>query len=351
MKVALIAPPFISVPPKQYGGTELFIAQLAVGLQKKGVDVTVYTNGESEVDVKKRWLFEKAQWPITGDFYNHTKDSIHTAWALQEAAKDADLIHVNNATSITFSEFLAQPMVSTLHHPLEPALTQMYQHFNNVDYVCISEHQCRMQGISDSRVIHHGIDTTRYQFREKKKKYLSFIGRIAPIKGVHLAIEVAQKTGIPLKIAGEIQPIFQDYFDSEIKPNIDGKLIEFIGEADLAAKNELLGDSLAMLFPIQWDEPFGLVMVEAMACGTPVLALPGGSVPEIVRDGVSGYLCADVDEMAKRAKKLAEQETIKPATVRAYVEKEFSIARMVDSYIDLYDEVLSRTSAPEAAVA
>src|SRR5439155_21276517 len=136
--------------------------------------------------------------------------------------------------------------------------------------------------------------------KTKKQKYLSFIGRIAPVKGTHLAIEVAQKSGIPLKIAGQVQPAFQDYFDVEIKPKIDGKFIEYIGEADMDAKNELLGDSMAMLFPIQWNEPFGLVLVEAMACGTPVLALPGGSVPEIVRDGVSGYLCTSVEEMTNR---------------------------------------------------
>lgn len=355
MKVALIAPPFIPVPPKQYGGTELFIAELALGLKQSGVDVTVYANGESEVDVDKRWLFPESQWPITGDIYNHSKDYIHTAWALREASRDSDLIHVNNATGITFSEFISQPMVCTLHHPVEPALTDMYHHFRRVNYVCISHNQCQIQGLSHADVIHHGINTGLYRFNADKKKYLSFIGRIAPVKGVHLAIEVAQKTGIPLKIAGEVQPTFKDYFESQIKPQIDGKLIEFIGEADLAAKNELLGDSMAMLFPIQWDEPFGLVMVESMACGTPVLALPGGSVPEIVRDGVSGFVCRDVDEMAARATQLAEHGVIKPDAVRKYVEKEFSIARMVDSYVDLYRRVLLKDNntnlASEEAVA
>ena len=115
----------------------------------------------------------------------------------------------------------------------------------------------------------------------ESRNICAFLGRIAPIKGTHIAIEVAKKSGIPLKIAGEVQPIFQDYFDTQIKPHIDGKFIEYVGEADLAAKNELLGNSLAMLFPIQWNEPFGLVMIEAMACGTPVLALPGGAVEEV----------------------------------------------------------------------
>ena len=152
------------------------------------------------------------------------------------------------------------------------------------------------------------------ELQSQKQEYLSFLGRIAPIKGTHLAIEVAKKSGIPLKIAGEVQPIFQDYFDTQIKPHIDGKFIEYVGEADITGKNELLGNSLAMLFPIQWDEPFGLVMIEAMACGTPVLALPGGAVEEVVcdesfrfsvpvggRDGTKGERVAGNVQRSQRA--------------------------------------------------
>ncbi len=350
MKIALIAPPFIAVPPKQYGGTELFIAQLAEGLKAKGIDVVVYTNGESTVDVEKRWLFEQSQWPIKGDIYNHVRDSTHTAWALHEAIADADLIHINNATGVTFSQFIDQPMVCTLHHPLEPGLTELYRHFDGVHYVCISRNQKQSLGIAIASVIHHGLDTSLYEVREKKKRYLSFIGRIAPVKGVHLAIQVARKAGIPLKIAGEVQPLFQDYFDSQVKPHIDGNLVEYLGSADMSAKNELLADSLTMLFPIQWDEPFGLVMIESMACGTPVLALPGGSVPEIVKDGISGFVCTDVDEMAARAQQL-EQEPMSARSIRKYVEQNFSIGRMVDEYIKLYSAMLAGQNERETAVA
>lgn len=328
----------------------MFIAQLAEGLKAKGLDVVVYTNGESEVGVEKRWLFEKSQWPIKGDIYNHVTDSTHTAWALRDAVDTADIIHINNATGVTFSEFIEQPMVCTIHHPLEPALTDLYRRFRTVEYVCISRQQKQALDIATATVIHHGLDTTLYQARMHKKKYLSFIGRIAPVKGAHVAIEVAKKAGIPLKIAGEVQPVFRDYFETEVKPHIDGKFIEYIGEADLAAKNELLGDSLAMLFPIDWDEPFGLVMIEAMACGTPVLALPGGSVPEIVKNGISGYVCADAQEMAKRASRLAEEQ-MDAAVVRQYVEENFSVARMVDEYHDLYLQMLAGKSQPESAVA
>jgi len=199
------------------------------------------------------------------------------------------------------------------------------------------------------QTVHHGLDLSLYEFQPKKQDYLCFLGRIAPIKGTHLAIEVAKKAGIPLKIAGEVQPIFRDYFESQIKPHIDGKWVEYIGEADLEAKNELLGNSMAMLFPIQWNEPFGLVMVEAMACGTPVLALPGGAVEEIVENGVSGFVCHSVDEMAERCKNLSQ--TVPAAAARQYVEERFSLERMVSAYAKLYRQSVNTGHKPEVPVA
>lgn len=156
------------------------------------------------------------------------------------------------------------------------------------------------------------------------------------MKGVHNAIEIAQRTGIPLKIAGEVQPMYREYFESRVKPFLDGKFIEYIGDANLATKNELLGNSMAMLFPIEWNEPFGLVMVESMATGTPVIAFPGGSVTEIVRDGVSGFVCSGVDEAVARLREVAK---FKPAAVRAYAQRLFSMERMAQDYLALYREM------------
>jgi len=195
------------------------------------------------------------------------------------------------------------------------------------------------------RTIHHGIDLSQYRLVDKKQQYLSFIGRIAPLKGTHLAIDVAKRTGIPLKIAGEVQPVNREYFERKIRPEIDGSFVEYIGSANLDAKNELLGNSMAMVFPIQWNEPFGLVMVEAMACGTPVLAMPGGSVQEVVRDGISGYTCRSVREMAKRARDL----NFDPAAIRQYVADNFSMERMVNAYLELYKEAVAQTKVCEAA--
>lgn len=181
------------------------------------------------------------------------------------------------------------------------------------------------------------MDLGKYQLRERKQDYLSFIGGIAPLKGTHLAIEVARKAGLPLKIAGEVQPMYRDYFQQKVKPHIDGKFVEYIGEADLATKNELLGNSRAMLFPITWDEPFGLVLIEAMACGTPVLAFRRGSVPEIVREGVSGYIARTTNGLAKRAVTL----NLSPLAVRRYVEEHFSVERMARDYLALYTRITS----------
>jgi len=349
VRIAIVAPPFISVPPIRYGGTELFVAQLAVGLDRLGADVVVYGNGQSSLPVEVKWLYPESEWPIQGEIYGNFKDINHCAWAMRDAADSSDIIHINGAPGLAHSRFLRQPVVNTIHHPFEQNLTAFYSYYPAVQFVCISEFQRRQHRLPNSRTIPHGVDLDQYQLVETKEPYLSFIGRIAPVKGVHLAIEVAKLSGIPLKIAGQIQPVFQDYYESQVKPHIDGKFIEFIGEADLAAKNELLGKSLAMVFPIQWHEPFGLVMVEAMACGTPVLAMPGGSVAEVIEDGVSGYVCVTVEEMAKRAQSLA----FDPKQVRAYVSERFSLETMLRSYLSLYQELMGipRAGAPETAVA
>ncbi len=334
MRIALIAAPFIKIPPRCYGGTELFIAHLAVGLRDRGHEVVVYATGDSEVPVEVRWMYPRGQWPIKGEIAETLKEINHTAWAVRDAAETCDIIHVNNLFGLPHSRFSENPFVYTLHHPHEEVLSEFYSHYPDVQYVTISGFQKAQETMPRMKTIHHGIDFSLYEFREKKSPYLSFLGRIAPMKGTHLAIEIAKKAGIPLKIAGEIQPMYRSYFESEIKPHIDGKFIEYIGEVDLAAKNEFLGNSMALLFPIQWNEPFGLVMIEAMACGTPVLALPGGSVEEIVQTGLGGYVGQSVVELEQYAPNIERQ--IKPATVRRYAERNFSLQRMTIEYERLY---------------
>lgn len=357
MIIGLVASPFVEVPPRRYGGTELFIANLAIGLKTLGHQVVVYANGESNLPVEVRSLYPQSLWPLTGDYSETLTDINHAAWAIRDAAEICDVIHVNSLHGLPPSRFCRTPFVYTIHHDHHQALSDFYSYHPEVHFVTVSHFQQRLEEMPCLKTIHHGIDLSLYQVCEKKQQYLSFLGRIAPFKGTHLAIEVAKKCGIPLKIAGEVQPLFQDYFDREVKPHIDGKFIEFVGEVDLEAKNELLGGSLALLFPIEWNEPFGLVMIEAMACGTPVLALPGGAVPEVVRDGVSGYVCRSLDEMADYACEI--QTLVRPATVRKYAETHFTVERMAADYLRLYShacetespQVFKGTAGPEGPTA
>jgi len=336
MRIALIVPPFIAVPPRNYGGTELFIAALAQGLQESGIEVVLYTNGQSTLPVEKRWIYEKEEWPISSHVEKNLKTLAHCAWAIRDAAGECDLLHVNSAPAVSFSRFVETPMVHTVHHGYEQDLTEHYAMFPDVSYVTISDFQRKKLPMPRMRTIHHGIEKNLYTLQEKKQGYLAFLCRVAPAKGAHMAIEIAQKTGMPLKIAGEIQPINQEYWETRIKPHVDGKFIEYVGQVNLQEKNELLGGALAMVFPIQWDEPFGLVLIESMACGTPVLATPCGSVREIVKEGTSGRICSTVDDFVAAARNL----NLAPAGVRAYMEEFFSVERMTRDYIQLYTEIL-----------
>jgi len=296
----------------------------------------VYANGESKLNTELHALYPHSQWPIKVPEHALVREMNHTAWAVQHAAINCDVFHVQSAQAVVFSRFTTRPFVLTLHGPHEKYLSDFYSYYPDVQYVSISRAQASEESMPKLSTIHHGIDLGLYKYVETKQPYLSFIGRIAPIKGTHIAIDVARRTGIPLKIAGEVQPAYKDYFEKKIKPQIDGRSVEYVGPADLRAKNELLGNSMAMLFPIQWDEPFGLVMVEAMACGTPVIAMPGGSVAEVVKEGVSGYVCRSIREMTKRVQNLNLESSI----VLEYVRSNFSIEKMVDQYLCIYEEVI-----------
>jgi len=336
MKIALIAAPFIPVPPICYGGTELFFGLLAEGLSQLGHDVVVYANGESTVDAEVRWYYRKRMWPPTGDFSETLKEVTHTAWAIRDASETCDVIHINNIFGLAYSRFVNTPFVCTIHHPHEAGLSEFYCQYPETQYVTISRHSERREPMSHVRTIHHGINISKYQFCATKQSYFTFLGRFVPVKGAHIAIEIAKRTGIPLKIAGEMQPLFKDYFDTAIRPQIDGRFIEYIGEADFATKNELLANSLALLFPIDWDEPFGLIMIEAMACGTPVLAFSRGSVPEVVKDGLSGYSGNSVDEIVDHVSNLGK---LNSAAIRHYAQEYFSVERMATAYSQLYSTI------------
>ena len=340
MRIALIGAPFIEIPPRRYGGTELFIANLASELHERGHEVTVYGNGESSLKCGVKWRYARAEWPPDGSARSHLKNVDHTAWAFHDAAGWADVIHLNDIVGLPFTRFHDGPVVLTIHHPHEPDLSEHYLRYPAVNYVAIARWLARVEPMPNMSVAHHGIPADDYVFSDAKDDYVAFLGRMAPCKGPHLAVAAARRAGVRLKLAGEVQPIFGAYWEREVKPFVDGDQIEYIGEADFAAKNELLSNARALLVPIQWEEPFGLVLIEAMACGTPVLAFRGGAVEEIVENGVNGWICADVEEMAGRILSLA----IDPAACRAAVETRFSVARMADDYVDVYERALALSS-------
>jgi glycosyltransferase involved in cell wall biosynthesis len=338
MRIGLIAPPFIEVPPRRYGGTELFIANLARELHRRGHEVTVYANGESELPCRVKWRYPRAEWPIDDPVRAQLKNADHAAWAVREAAAE-DVIHLNDAAAVPLTLFTRQPAVFTIHHPHEPALSELYLKYPRIHYVAIANWLAHRERMPRLHVVPHGIPVDDYVFDDKNDEYVAFLGRMAPCKGPHLAIEAARRAGVRLKMAGEIQPLFDDYWNTQLLPRIDGEQVEYIGEADRELKNQLLSRARALLFPIQWEEPFGLVMIEAMACGTPVLALPGGAVDEVVQDGVNGWVCGNLDEMAARIATLR----ITPAVCRQYVETHFSLGAMADRYLAVYERALSES--------
>jgi glycosyltransferase involved in cell wall biosynthesis len=344
MRIGLIASPFIPVPPTRYGGTELFVATLAEALRRLNVNVSVYANGDSTVEADVRWVYPKQEWPLPAEMSGLTKDLDHTSWSIKDAEEGCDLVHVSNALAVPFSRLSPLPFVCTLHHPCEPSITDLYERYKSVTYVSISHHQASLHPSVVSKVIHHGLELSRYRFSAEKDPYLCFLGRICPIKGTHHAIAIAKRLGMPLKIAGEVQPIFQSYFDTQIRPHVDGRNVEFLGEADFPMKNELLSRSTALLFPIEWEEPFGLVMVEAMACGTPVIAFRGGAVEEVVANGISGTICQNVDDAVRALR----EDRFDALAIRKYAEKHFSAMAMARQYRQLYASILNGGLAPVA---
>jgi glycosyltransferase involved in cell wall biosynthesis len=337
MRIGLIAPPFIEVPPRAYGGTELFIANLARELHGRGHDVTVYANGSSQLPCQVKWRYRDSDWPLKDPVGGQLKNADHAAWAMHDATSAGlDIVHLNDAMSVPYTLFSDRPAVLTIHHPHEPSLSELYRKYPRIHYVAIADWLAARESLPRVHVVPHGIPADDYVFSERKDDYVAFLGRMAPCKAPHLAIEAARRAGVRLKLAGEIQPVFLDYWQSEVRPRIDGRQIEYVGEADHAVKNELLSHARCLLFPIQWEEPFGLVMIEAMACGTPVLAFLGGAVAEVVRDGVNGWVCRDIEDMARRIVSLE----VRAATCREYVQARYSAQTMATRYLSVYERAL-----------
>jgi glycosyltransferase involved in cell wall biosynthesis len=340
MRIAVVSTAFLSTPPRDYGGTELVVSDLVEGLVARGHEVTLFATGDSGTSAELRALYPAARWPV-----DPLVDLEHVCWALQEAAElEPDVIHVNSAAALAVGRFVPDlPLVYTLHHQHEPGLSEIYARHPEVQYVAISADQrSREPGLVRCRVIHHGLDERRYAWRPSAQPYVAFLGRLSQIKGAHAAIDAAALAGVPIRVAGQVHPADREYAQRELRHRLAAPHVSYLGAVGRAKKVPLLRDARALLVPITWDEPFGLVLIEAMLSGCPVVAFGRGSVPELVEPGVTGVVVNTVEEMAGVIAPGGAIEAIDRQGCRARAVQRFSQARMVTQHERLYAEVVTR---------
>lgn len=343
LRIGLIAPPWVPVPPPVYGGTELVIDHLARGLEAVGHDVVLFTTGESTCPVHREWTYGHAL-ETMGDLVGEL-GQVQAAYDL--LADEVDLIHDHTLLGPLWAVATGvhTPVATTCHGQFTTELTALYRAVaDRVAVIAISRHQASSAPtVPVAAVIHHGIDVERVPMGDGAGGYVLFLGRMSPSKGVERAIRVARAAGKRLVIAAKMwEPAEHRYFADHVV-GLLGPHAEYVGEVGGTRKAELLAGAEALLNPIRWPEPFGLVMIEALAAGTPVLTFSEGAAPEIVDDGRTGYICTDEDEMVRRLQSIGE---IDRRRCREAVEARFSAARMVDDHVALYRRLISQD--PEA---
>ena len=335
MRIAQIAPLHEAVPPKLYGGTERVVSFLTEELVAEGHDVTLFASGDSETSARLVPV-----WPKALRLDPSIRDPIAPHMMLMEEvyrqASDFDVLHFH-MDYWSFSLFGRQrtPFVTTLHGRLDlPELQPVFNMFPNAPVISISDSQRRpLPQANYVRTVLHGLPENLLTPQVKKPEYLAFLGRIAPEKRPDRAIRIARAAGIPLKIAAKVDRADAEYFDTIIKPMLAGGGVEMIGEISDREKPDFLSGAIGLLMPIDWPEPFGLVMIEAMACGTPVIAFNRGSVPEIIEDGLTGFIVEDETSAVARVQKLAG---LSRANVRKRFEERFTACRMAEDYLHVY---------------
>ena len=337
MRIGLIAPPWIPVPPPGYGGTEEVIDNLARGLTALGHDVVLFTVGASTCPVPRQWLFAAPAEPM-GDRF---KEAAHVLAAYEALAGEVDIIHDHTDMGPVLAgrrRIARPPVVTTVHGQVAGNRRRLAQVARHASIVAISHAHARsFGGIPVAAVIHHGIDLNVYRPGPGTGGYLLSTGRMSPDKGVHRAVRVARRAGWPLVIAARIgEPAERAYFEEQVRPLL-GPDDDLLAEQPLAARVDLMGHAAALLNPITWPEPFGLVMAEALATATPVLAFPHGAAPKIIDHDRTGYLCRDEDEMTAAA---ARVHQISRRQCRAAAERRFSLARMAAGYDRLYQAIV-----------
>ncbi len=335
LKIAILAPISWRVPPRHYGPWEQFVSLLTEGLVARGVEVTLFATADSVTGAR---LAGTAPTGYSEDPALDPKvwESLHIA-AVFERADEFDLIHNSfDFLPLTYSRLVETPILTTIHGFSSPRIVRVYQQYNDrVDYVSISDSD-RHPDLDYLATIHHGIDMSDFELVEAVGDYLLFFGRIHPEKGAAEAIEVARRAGLPLVMAGIIQD--QAYFEREVEPHLDNTLVTYLGPVGPEQRGAVLGGARALLHLISFDEPFGFSVVEAMACGTPVIAYRRGSMPEIIAEGEGGFIVDDLDQALPA---VGQAPVMDRANVRASVEGRFDVARMIDEYLAVYDRVLS----------
>jgi glycosyltransferase involved in cell wall biosynthesis len=335
LRIAQIAPLYESVPPKLYGGTERIVGYLAEELARRGHEITLYAAGDSTVTAP---LCAGAQQALRLTGLDHLGPLLHMPMLsdIYEHPSRFDIIHSHiDCLCFPLARLVDVPTVSTMHGRLDlKELLPVYRYYKDQPAVSISDDQRRpLPEMNWVGTVYHGLPRHLLSFHAEPGTYLAFLGRIAPEKRPDLAIEIARRSGIPLKIAAKVDRADREYFESFIKPLLSTPGVEFIGEIDETRKQEFLGGALALLFPVDWPEPFGLVMIEALACGTPVIARPCGSVPEILRHGVSGFIASSVEDLIAAVHKVRD---LSRRNCRAEFDNRFTAEIMADNYEKVY---------------
>lgn len=339
MRIAQVAPLHESVPPRTYGGTERIVHYLTEALVREGHEVTLYASGDSRTSARLRPGVVEALRSSSTHRDPLAWHVLQLARVAREAA-DHDLVHFHtDFLHYPLWRRMSVPQLTTLHGRLDlPDLRPLYEEFGDIRVVSVSDSQ-RLPLRDVARwagTVYNGIPAESYTFQSERGSYLAFLGRISPEKGPETAMDIAIRAGIPLKMAAKTDAIDREYFDARIRHRLAHPLVEYVGELDEHHKNEFLGGALALLFPIDWPEPFGLAMIEAMACGTPVIAYSRGAVPEVVSEGVSGYVVASVDEAVDAIDRI---DRIDRAGCRAHFEQRFTAEHMLQGYLDLYRQI------------
>lgn len=341
MKIAQVAPLYESVPPKYYGGTERVVSYLSEKLVQMGHEVTLYASGDSVTDAR---LIPMCHRSLRLD--KHSVDPVADHMLLIEKvyqdSKHFDIIH-SHIDYLSFPLFrrMKIPHVTTLHGRLDiPNLYNLYREFDEMPLVSISNYQrLPLSWANWQGTVYHGLPEDLYTYQEKQGDYLAFIGRICPEKRVDFAIEIAQKTDMPLKIAAKVDNVDKEYFETVIQPLLKQSKVEYIGEIGEAEKNEFLGNAYALLFPIDWPEPFGLVMIESMACGTPIIAYLQGAVAEVMEQGITGYIVKDIEGAVKAVKDIPK---LNRKHCREVFDDKFTAKKMATSYLEVYEKLINK---------